>query len=601
LKLPGNPRPAQAFFALGLCFAAVAGGLCGAAENSQALLAEASRKIGARDFAAAKAILIELLAKSPGVPEAHNLMGVCEVELGELEAAAASFRHAIELKPVYASAQLNLASVLLTEGKQEEATEAVRKSLASDPNILSNDPNAAEMEYLLALDDARHGQSKRAVEWLRSAIRLKPDFTAARIVLAKLLLAAKQEDAALEQFEAVNARDPSDVFALGNAGLIYARRSEFAKAIDRLSRAHALDSQTSPLALALAEVQIRAGRQEDAGRIIAELKHTGRLSSDATRILASVYLQVGQPARGAALVRAEPQVAVQYRKTAMRRAQVDFLEGQYGSVVATLEAVRDLGQDFSFHKLLGNAYYELGNPQKASNEFQEALRLDPNDEQVYFNLGMLYLKFHTPELATLVFEHGLKVLPNSPLLWMGMGLTDHLAEQTDKAASALQKAIALDPASADAYIVLGDVLESDNKLEEALPIFQTAIREQPDLYIGYFYCGKILVKLNDGRLEQAIQSLRKAVQLRPGFAEGHYELGRALERGGRLEEAIMEYTVSLKHDPALAESQYRLAVLYRKQGDTARANLAMAAFKKVQATQETNNVMKKLEYRIGNQ
>jgi len=149
--------------------------------------------------------------------------------------------------------------------------------------------------------------------------------------------------------------------------------------------------------------------------------------------------------------------------------------------------------------------------------------------------------------------------------------------------------------------VLGDVLESDNKLEEALPIFQTAMQKQPELYIGYFYYGKILLKMNDGRLDQAIEALRRAVQLRSEFAEGHYELGQALEHAGRNEQAIVEYEASVERDPNLAASQYRLALLYRKRGDAARADLAMAAFKKAQSAQAGDGVIKKLEYRIGNQ
>jgi predicted Zn-dependent protease len=561
LTLYRNQRPAQILAALSFCLALLGSPRCDAADPGQALLAEASAKIGARDFTGAETVLGRLLQGDPKIPEAHNLMGVCEVELGTLDAAAASFRRAIELKPAYESAELNLASVLQKLGRQKDAEEL-----------------------------------------LQSAIRRQSDFTAARIDLAKLLLADKQEAAALEQFEAVIAREPGQVFALGNAGLIFARRSDYAKAVERLSQAHALDPDSTPLALVLAEAQIRTGRQAEADSVISELQSAGRLTSDQARILASVYLQSGQPAKGADLVKSVPALAAQYRDAAVRRARDDFLHNRYQAVAAALEAVKSFGpQDATFHRLLGSSYYELGNPQKASNEFQDALRLDPKNEQVYFNLGMLYLKFHTPELASLVFEHGLKELPDSPLLWMGMGLTEHLADQTGKAAAALKKAVALDPAFTDAYIVLGDVLESDNKLEEALPVFQTAIQKQPGLYIGYFYYGKIIEKMNDGRQEQAIEALRKAVQLRPEFAEGHYELARALEHAGRTAEAIAEYKASVERDPALAESQYRLSLLYRKQGDIARADLALAAFKKAQSAQESDTALKKLEYRIGNQ
>ena len=571
-----------------------------AADGEQAVLAKASQEIGARNFVRARSILAGLLTDHPNIAEAHNLMGVCQVELGALDAAAVSFRQAIELKPAYASAELNLASVLLKQGKQREAVDTIKQA-ALDPKILASDPNAATVDYLLAVDSAEQGHTKQAEEALQAAIRLKPDFTLARIALAKLLLSDKLDGAALEQFEAVVAREPDEVFALGNAGLIYARRGDYAKAVERLAKAHALNPDSTPLAFALAEAYMRVGRDTEADRLISQLETAGRLTGDARRILASVWLELGQPAKGAALVNLEPGLAARYHDAAVRRAQEDFLRNRYQVAAAELESVKNLGkQDFAFHRLLGNAYYELGDPQKASDEFQDALRLDPKNEQVYFNLGMLYLKFRTPELASLVFEHGLKELPDSPLLWMGVGLTQHLADQTDKAAIALKKAVELDPAFTDAYIVLGDVLESDNKLEDALPVFQRAIQKQPDLYIGYFYYGKILLKMNDGRMEQAIEALRKSTQLRPEFAEGHFELGRALEHAGHIADAITEYKVSATQDPALAESQYRLALLYRKQGDMTRANVAMAAFKKAQAAQQSDTVMKKLEYRIGN-
>jgi tetratricopeptide (TPR) repeat protein len=250
------------------------------------------------------------------------------------------------------------------------------------------------------------------------------------------------------------------------------------------------------------------------------------------------------------------------------------------------------------HRLLGNCYYELDEPKQASDEFQAALRLDPDNEQTYFNLGMLYLKYRTPELATLVFEHGLKQLPNSGLLWVGLGLSQHLAERTDQAELSLKKALELDPSLTDAYVVLGDILESANKLPDALEIFKRAIDRRPDLYIGYFYYGKIILKMNDSKPAEAVTALRKSIQLRPEFAEAHYELGRALEQTGDAAGALAEYKESALRDPAQAGSQYRLALLYKKQGDAKRAELAMSAFKKAQAAEGRDTVMKKLEYRI---
>ena len=141
----------------------------------------------------------------------------------------------------------------------------------------------------------------------------------------------------------VIARDPKNVFALGNAGLIFARRSDYGKAIERLSAAHALDPDSTALALALAEAQIRLGRQADADRLISELRSTGRLTTDAARILASVCLQSGQPAKGAELAKMDPKLAAMYRDAAVRRAQQDFQDNQYQRVATRTGSSEELG------------------------------------------------------------------------------------------------------------------------------------------------------------------------------------------------------------------------------------------------------------------
>ncbi len=575
--------------------------LCGsAADSGQALLAGASAKISLRDFSGAQVILNRLLSQQPNLAEAHNLLGVCAAELGDPEAAASSFRKAIQLKPGYAGAYLNLASALLKIDRQGEALDAIKHAVALQPNILTTDPQAFTMNYLLGLDYAQHGEVRRAAELFQSSIRQKPNFTPARLALGKLLLAGKHEDGALKQFEAILAVDPNEPSALGNAALIYARRADYVRSIRYLGRAYELDQGNTALALALAEARIRAGQTSEADGLISQLQSAGRLTEETRRVLALVWLNCGHPEEGAALAGNEPPLAGEFRDAAVKQARQDFLHSNYRTAAGNLEVAKKMGAPGAeVHRLLGNCYYELDEPKQASDEFQAALRLDPDNEQSYFNLGMLYLKYRTPELATLVFEHGLKQLPNSALLWVGLGLSQHLAERTDQAESSLKKALELDPGLTDAYVVLGDILESANKLPDALEIFKSAIERKPDLYIGYFYYGKIILKMNESKPTEAVTALRRAIQLKPEFAEAHYELGRALEQTGDAAGAIAEYKESTLRDPALAGSQYRLALLYKKQGDAKRAELAMSAFKKAQAAEGRDTVMKKLEYRIG--
>lgn len=85
----------------------------------------------------------------------------------------------------------------------------------------------------------------------------------------------------------------------------------------------------------------------------------------------------------------------------------------------------------------------------------------------------------------------------------------------------------------------------------------------------------------DNRDEEAVEDLRKAVELDPDFAEAHYRLGLALRATDQKEEAdkvfadaVKAYEKLTKQEPKNAEASYFLGLCYEKLGkyeDAARA------------------------------
>ncbi len=79
------------------------------------------------------------------------------------------------------------------------------------------------------------------------------------------------------------------------------------------------------------------------------------------------------------------------------------------------------------------------------------------------------------------------------------------------------------------------------------------------------YRGRALVlDLGFGRLEDAEQSYRRAIALRPAVSEAHNDLGQLLARTGRYDEAIREFDVALENmlykEPFVARCNKALAV-----------------------------------------
>ena len=69
--------------------------------------------------------------------------------------------------------------------------------------------------------------------------------------------------------------------------------------------------------------------------------------------------------------------------------------------------------------------------------------------------------------------------------------------------------------------------------------------------------GRIL--LEQGRPWEAIEELRRAVEVAPDRAATHVELGRALEAVGHRVDATEEYRIAIRKDPGLAEAHLDLA------------------------------------------
>jgi tetratricopeptide (TPR) repeat protein len=313
--------------------------------------------------------------------------------------------------------------------------------------------------------------------------------------------------------------------------------------------------------LALLEVYVRSRRKQQAEQVGSDLRMHAKLQSPqilgATRLL----VQIGSLNAAAEMLKSDPADSVQR------------------------------------HDLLGGIYSAMGDVRGASDEWQQAVRLAPDDLNRYFRLGMLYLKYRTPALAVLVFSHGVERIPTSPLLWMALGISQCLDEELEPAEQSLHKAIALNPRFQDAYLVLGDVLEQE-KPHEALELFRRTMASDPKLPVAYYYFGRLALQLNEGPIDETIRILRKAVALDPGFADGHYELGRALEEGNNVNEAITQFEQCLRLNPKLFKAQYRLAILYKKRGELAKSTTAMKAFQLSQKSHDPEAEMKQLDYQI---
>jgi Flp pilus assembly protein TadD len=78
----------------------------------------------------------------------------------------------------------------------------------------------------------------------------------------------------------------------------------------------------------------------------------------------------------------------------------------------------------------------------------------------------------------------------------------------------------------------------------SLTLWQDSLRKEPDSRIAHLNLGEILDE--QGRLEEAIAHYGEALRLDPRFAEAHNNLGVTLAKQGKVEEAITHYLEALR-------------------------------------------------------
>ena len=107
--------------------------------------------------------------------------------------------------------------------------------------------------------------------------------------------------------------------------------------------------------------------------------------------------------------------------------------------------------------------------------------------------------------------------------------------------------LAIEPNYARLHSNVGLELRNQGRLPEAIEQFRMAVEEEPDFAEGWNNLGSAL--LEQGRIDEAIAHYRRALALKPGRPELHYHLGLALEARRETEAALEQYWQALRIYP----------------------------------------------------
>jgi cytochrome c-type biogenesis protein CcmH/NrfG len=130
--------------------------------------------------------------------------------------------------------------------------------------------------------------------------------------------------------------------------------------------------------------------------------------------------------------------------------------------------------------------------------------------------------------------------------------------QPERAITALQKSLAINPMCEQCYLQLGLILSQRESGAEAEKALREAIRLNPSDVTAHYELGRILAKQN--HTQEAITELRKTIELDSKNDRAYYQLGRVyLAMGDEANARICLDTVRDLKEKRRAASEERLS------------------------------------------
>jgi tetratricopeptide (TPR) repeat protein len=117
-----------------------------------------------------------------------------------------------------------------------------------------------------------------------------------------------------------------------------------------------------------------------------------------------------------------------------------------------------------------------------------------------------------------------------------------------------------DPKHADGWYLAGRMAEKDNVLEEAADSYRRAIAVKPAFVDAHYNLA--FIHRGQGRPVEAEREFLEVLRYRPQYAEAHMNLGVTYTGLNRLDEAEQSYERAVGFKPNYAEAHYNLGVFY---------------------------------------
>ncbi len=466
---------------------------------------------------------------------------------GQLGQAIAEQQVAVDLSKDKAFELVEMASLNIMAGNSNRAAESLRDALRLDAG------NSAAHQRLVQIleQEKRYGD---LVEEYKRVLTLRPKEARLYLGLARALVLNNKVDAALDEFKEAANLDAKDAVPHREIGAILIGRKDFSAAAREYTRALNINpnSVEDLVALGFCYAQAEEYLPAEAALVTAialqQLSGSGTNQLDLMRSLAVLLLEEGRYADAASQLEA----VCASSKTAANNPYDQFL-------LARAKALRDRTNAGSLE--LAAAYEKLPEEKKKAEKY--ALL----DGLVVIGQADKALDLET-KLSTNVDNSDSQRLVFRSRAWQTKGGLDKALEFASQAVAVQNKD---NDKASDAELQFAHVLAAKGDRSGAEQAINKTLELNPKSFLAYVLSGRLAIGKAD--YLQAIAAGKKALEINPYCAGAYLLLGDAQGASDSWKTATGSYRKAVELYPGLLEAHKALLNAYKKQSLKAEAKM----------------------------
>jgi putative PEP-CTERM system TPR-repeat lipoprotein len=408
----------------------------------------------------ATALLEKLAAAEPKNVEVLSNLARVQARAGQLDAAEATLKRVLELQPS-ADVRIALAQLAATRGRDDDALRYLEEARSSDPKAPG--PRALLARAYLAKNDLAAAQKVAA-----ELIELQPNQPEPRLLAAAIAVQRKDAAAAAQQANEAVRIAPQSAQAWLGKGEIHERLGQGGDARAAYRRASSLAPQSPLPPAALARVELAAGNAEAALAAAREAQKQPENRVAGLQLEGSVLSQLGRHSEAArAFEQAQAAQPTTQGVVALYAARVRA--GATAPEQVLQDWIRARPSDLAVRAALAEHWQTQKRSDRAIQEYEAALKIDPNNALFLNNLAWLYSETKDPRaLATARRAH--ELAPRNPAVTDTLGWILFNGSEQQEGLRLLREAASGAPGSVDIQYHFATALSRSGNAAEAKAI-----------------------------------------------------------------------------------------------------------------------------------